>query len=282
MASSRLPPDQRCDLLRCRRATFAHHPPDPDRGGLPLDAHGVPRFGREAFADRAPRLLPDHEPVARCHGLHPAGRVHHVAGDGLADLRAFAERDDRLARVHGDADRDVGVGLAERSHRAEEVERRPHRALGVVLVGHRCAEHPHRRVSDELVQRAAVALDRVLRAFVERHERATYVLGIGLVRSRREPHEVGEQDRDEASFLDRSDGRIRAASRTTCRSVRARGPTRRSADTPRPSEESTEGRGSARGRPDTGNRARCNRADRGTRAHMHTERSDCRPRSVRC
>ena len=86
---------------------------------------------------------------------------------------------------------------------AEEVEGRPHRALGVVLVGHRCAEDPHRRVSDELVQRAAVALDRVLRAFVERHERATYVLGIGFVRSRREPHEVGEQDRDEASFLDR-------------------------------------------------------------------------------
>ncbi len=203
-----LPSDQRCDLLRRRRATFAQHPPDPDRGRLPLDADGVLFLGHEAFPDRAPRLLPDHEPVARRHRLHPARRVHHVAGDGLADLRALAERDDRLARVHRDADRDVGVGFAELSHRAEEVEPRPHRALGVVPVGHRCAEHPHRRVADEFVQRAPEALDRVLRAFVERHERATHILGIGLVRSRREPHEVGEQDRDEPAFLDRSGARL--------------------------------------------------------------------------
>ena len=42
----------------------------------------------------------------------------------------------------------------------DELERRTDRALGVVLVGDRRAPDRHDRVADELLDRAAVALDR--------------------------------------------------------------------------------------------------------------------------
>ena len=69
--------------------------------------------------------------------------------------------------VHGHADRHL-----HRVHAIADRERRPHRTFGVVLVRDRRAEHPHRGVADELVERAPEALDLLLRELVEGHEDA--------------------------------------------------------------------------------------------------------------
>ena len=128
-------------------------------------------------------------PAGRRGRLHAARGVHDIAGHRLADLRAGAHRDHGLAGVHRHPDRVPALGGG------HQLERRADRALGVVLVRDRGAEHAHRRVADELVQVAAEALDRRLRLLVERDEGATDVLGVGGVRALREPDEIDEQDR---------------------------------------------------------------------------------------
>ena len=113
---------------------------------------------RVAVVDRLPRRavrpLADEDPVDRRRALQPRRRVDDVAGHhrvALAGLRA--ERDERLAGVDGGADLQL---LADR---VADRERRPHRALGVVLVRDRRAEDGHHGVADELLDRAAVPLE---------------------------------------------------------------------------------------------------------------------------
>ena len=62
----------------------------------------------------------------------------------------------------GLAGQHAGAGLearAERLDRVDDLEGRADAALGVVLVGDRGAPDRHHRVADELLDRAAVALD---------------------------------------------------------------------------------------------------------------------------
>ena len=69
----------------------------------------------------------------------------------------------RADRHRGLAGEDAGARLdpgSERSDRVDELEARADRALGVVLVGGRRAPDRHHRVADELLHRAAVAVDR--------------------------------------------------------------------------------------------------------------------------
>ena len=75
-------------------------------------------------------------------------------------------------------------------------ERSPHRALGIVLVRDRRAEERHHRVADELLHRAAAALELVTQPLVVRRQHRLHVLGIEPLGARREAHEIGEQDRD--------------------------------------------------------------------------------------
>ena len=76
-----------------------------------------------------------------------------------------AHRDDGLARVdpYAHVQVEVGIGLVQLRDRFEDAQPRAHRPLGVVLVRHGSAEGGHDRVTDELLDRAAVALD-LLRA----------------------------------------------------------------------------------------------------------------------
>ena len=81
---------------------------------------------------------------------------------------------------------------------ADEVERRPDGPLGVVLLRDRRAPDRHHRVADELLHRAAVALDHV-RARVEvAREELARLLGVAGLGGGGEADEVGEQHRDEA------------------------------------------------------------------------------------
>ena len=73
----------------------------------------------------------------------------------------------RAERHGGLAGQDAGTqcqvwnprALAQAPDRVDEVECRPHRPLGVVLLRDRRAPHRHDRVADELLDRPAVATD---------------------------------------------------------------------------------------------------------------------------
>ena len=102
-----------------------------------------------------------------------------------------SERDERLAGR--DADPDLELALL--GERVADRERRAHRALGVVLVRDRRAEHRHDGVADELLDRAAEALELRADARVVRLEQPPHVLGVHRLRPRREADEVAEEAR---------------------------------------------------------------------------------------
>ena len=71
----------------------------------------------------------------------------------------------------------------------------------------RRAEERHHRVADELLDRAAEALELVAQVRVVGREHRADVLGIELLGARREADEVGEEDGDDLALLARGRGR---------------------------------------------------------------------------
>ena len=64
------------------------------------------------------------------------------------------------------------------------------------------AEHRHHRVADELLHRAAEALELVAQARVVGPQQRAHLLGIHLLGARREADEVGEEDGDDLALLE--------------------------------------------------------------------------------
>ena len=91
---------------------------------------------------------------------------------------------------------------AQAPHGADEVEARPDRPLGVVLVGDRGAPQGHDRVADELLDGAAVAADDLADGLEVAVLELADLLGVAPLGERREPDEIGEQDADEAALGD--------------------------------------------------------------------------------
>ena len=77
----------------------------------------------------------------------------------------------------------------------------PHRPLGVVLVRHGSAEGGHDRVADELLDRAAVALDLLPQAGVVGTDARAHVLGVLLLGGGGEADQVAEEDGDDLPLL---------------------------------------------------------------------------------
>jgi hypothetical protein len=121
----------------------------------------------------------------------------------LAPLGDGVEQDHRLAGVdrHPDGQAQPGPGLVEPVDGLDHVEGRPHRPLGVVLVGGGHPEHPHHGVADELLDRAAEALDLTPGPVVVGAEAGLDLLGVGLVGLGGEPDQVAEQDADDLALL---------------------------------------------------------------------------------
>ena len=125
--------------------------------------------------------------------LQPGGDVHGIAGHE----RLAGARDD-LAGVNADAHLQ-----AERCDGIAHLDRRSHRAKGVVLVDLWEAEDSHRRIADELLDRATVSLeDRAKFHVVARHELAQR-LRIGPLAERRRSDEVAEHDRHRLANIGR-------------------------------------------------------------------------------
>ena len=142
--------------------------------------------------------------------LHARRGVDEIAGDHA--LALGAERHRRLAGEDAGPRAKLRRAdlVAERRHGGDEVERRAHGALGVVLGRGRRAPDGHHRVADELLDRAAVELDQPAARVEVAGEELAHLLGVAALGERREADEVGEEDGDEAAL---GRGRARYGSR---------------------------------------------------------------------
>jgi hypothetical protein len=111
----------------------------------------------------------------------------------LAELRPCVDGHERLARVHSHAN----LELAVLGDPVTDRERRAHRALWVVLVRDRRAEHRHDRIADELLHCAAALLELRPQALVVRTQDRFDVFWVERLGARGEADEVGEEDRDD-------------------------------------------------------------------------------------
>ncbi len=152
-----------------------------------------------------------------CRALRARCRVDQVSGDHA--LPFGVDGDGRLAGLHRGAKLEPlrACGLRERVDRVNEVERGADGTLGVVLARDRGTPQRHHRVADELLHRAAVALDHRARRVEVAGLQLPHVLEVAALRQRRVADEVGEQDADEPSL------RLRRPSRRGCRRCHRRG-----------------------------------------------------------
>ena len=136
--------------------------------------------------------------------LEPRRDVDCIAGGEL--LRGDGVAGDDLAGVdpspHFDANAvvllELGVQLNERS---SHVDGGADGSERIVLVQRRQSEHGHDRVADELLDGAAVALERALhRIEVARHHSAEQ-LGIEPLAEARRPDDIAEDDRHDLPHL---------------------------------------------------------------------------------
>jgi len=204
------------DERRCGRglgvdteaAACTHRAPDGQRLRLPFDRDGLELVVLDRRSGRTVRVLPDDEASHGRLALEAGGDVHDVPrGDPLALAWTRRQRHDRLARGHCRAYRELQPMLrVELLDRVEDTERGSDGSLGVVLVRRRRTEDRHHRVADELLDRAAEALDLRLDLGVVRAQHRPHVLGIGLVRARGEADEVDEEHGDDLPLLARRNG----------------------------------------------------------------------------
>ena len=152
----------------------------------------------DGMPDEPVGRLPDEHLAGTGGLLEPRGDVDRVTG--REPLSRGRVSDDHLAGVDAGASGEanpvlLGELVVDASESLLHLERRPHGPEGVVLVDDRHSEHGHDRVADELLDRAAVALERRLhRAEVARHH-PPQRLGIEPLSERGRAGDVREDDR---------------------------------------------------------------------------------------
>ena len=133
--------------------------PGGDRRGLALEDLLAGRLEGDRPAGRALRRLADEHASGRRDRLQAARGVDEVAGDHALVRRRRCVTAASPVRTPARAlDR-----RAQAADRVDQLEGGPDGPLGVVLVGGRRAPDGHHRVADELLDRAAVALDDLAR-----------------------------------------------------------------------------------------------------------------------
>ena len=185
-------------------ARRADGPPGGERLGLPLRGDRLLGLVLDGALGGTKRELADEDPAGRCRRLETRSRVHDVPGDhSLAELGTRVERDERLPRVHADPhlERERRIGLVHLRDRLLDRKSRSDRALGVVLVGDRRPEDRDDGVADELLDRAAVALELVPQSSVVGSEESADVLRVETLGALRRPDHVGEDDGDDLALL---------------------------------------------------------------------------------
>ncbi len=168
-----------------------------DRQALPLGGHRGHRLELGRVVDEAARRLADQDLVGRRRLLESLRGVDRVARD---ECRAAVARDD-LAAVDADADPQRRPAL--RRERLVQVRERPphleggpHRPQRVVLVHLRDAEDRHHGVADELLDGAAVMLDRPAHRVVPGTEERAQRLRVEVLAEAGRVREIAEEDGD--------------------------------------------------------------------------------------
>lgn len=203
--SSRLRPhERRLQTLGAEGAPGpAHHsqgPPQVHRLGPSLDLVDPGVLVDQGGLGGPPGGLAHQHRAWSRQPLHPGGRVHEVARHHPLPLGPEGHR-----RLPGE---DRGPGLEARGphllpqggHGLHQLEGGPHRPLRVVLPGHRRPPERHDGVPDELLDGPPVPPHQAAGGLEVPGEEVPDGLGVPLLRERREPHQVSEQDRDQAAF----------------------------------------------------------------------------------
>ena len=212
------PAEHRCmegaeRLLAARVRARAGGLPRPDRLRLALHLHRTDGVRLDRLGHRERRQLTDEHGSGRRGGLKAGRGVHRVAGHAPG-VRSLGGVDD-FAGIHADAQLEL-VRL-QPEPRADALDGRderqpgPHRAFRVVVPCARRTEDRHRRVTDELLDHPAVALDRLPHAGEVRVLDRRHVLRVEALAERREPDDVGEEDADDPPVDVGHAGRVRGA-----------------------------------------------------------------------
>ena len=146
--------------------------------------------------------LADEHTAGRRLGLQPGRGVHHVAHGRV--VGAGERADEHLARVDADAELER-VGRALVLDVAVDgllhAQRRPHGALGVVLVGDRGAEQGEDAVAEQLVDPTTERGDVVDQTLEHAVDEPLHLFGVEVLGERGEADHVAEQHGDDAPFL---------------------------------------------------------------------------------
>ena len=166
------PPDEGSQAARVQRLEAAfrrtrpQRRPGPHRPGDALEVLGPEVLQLEQIAEKPSRALGDDHHVRLGDPLQPRREVRRLADDA-ALLRL--SRADQIAD-HDQPGRNADTGLQgsgrlERGHRRDQLQARPHRPLGVVLMGLRIAEIDEHAVAhvfrDEPAEAAARSRRRI-------------------------------------------------------------------------------------------------------------------------
>ena len=179
-------PRSRCDGL-----------PHRYRLALPLRLDRRRRPVLDHVRGRTVRRLANEDAVHRCRRLDAGRGVDDVSGHhALAFRRSGIERDEGLARVDRDPQRDAGL-----RRRVPDGEGRAYGTFRIVLVGDRGPEHRDDRIADELLDRAAKPLQVRSHASMMCSEHCPHVLGVASLGQSGRADEVGEYDRHDLPLL---------------------------------------------------------------------------------
>ena len=191
--------------------TQAEQPPGNERPALALRLDLTRLLRRDGFADQVVGRLAEEHLAGLGSLLESRGHVHGVAGRQL--LVGDRLTDDHLARVHAGSRRDAEPVLApellvETLERLAHLERRAHRAKRIVLVDGRHPEHGNDGIADELLDRAAVPLERRLHRIEVAPHHAPQRLGVEQLAERGRAGDVREDDGDHLARLGIARSRI--------------------------------------------------------------------------
>ena len=166
---------------------------------FPFSVSARHRLRGDGVANKADRRVAD-ENLARSRSrLEPLRDDDGVAGGERVALRRVAGVD--LARVDAGADADPDPErrlelVVQARELAAELDGRPHRAQRVVLVHDRDPEDAEDGVADELLDRAAMALEHRPRRLVIARPDAPERFRVELLAKRRRVRDVAEDERD--------------------------------------------------------------------------------------
>jgi hypothetical protein len=195
--------------------------PHRERLGLALGDDRLMRAVLNGPGGREVGAFPDQHLARGPSGLDPLRRVHRVADDRVL-IGAADDPGDDFPRVDPDPHAELHAAVAlelmrVRGQVALHLERAPHRALGVVLVRLRSAEHSHYLVADDLVHAAAVQGDELCETLEGAIDDRLHLFGIEPLAHLGEAGQVREEDGDDPAFRAR-----RFAERQTTRRAEAR------------------------------------------------------------